>query len=421
MTKFRSLVATALSTFGLSVLIIAVSFISFDVFGVTESTDYEARYIRAVWGTTAYLSLASNLLLAARLSFVDDIFGGLDKAYKQHRQLGILAMISALMHYWSPPVFLEKSCNTPPCNELLGPSILAGQASLGLLIIFGVMSTIRRYNFKGWQIPYGVWKSLHWLMLVVFLAATYHLLQMPKMPLGYRNFATFLGYVGISALLIYLVGHVIRLRRSYSYEVVSLVRQGDVIIIDARPMGPKLMHRAGQFAFLKFRAKGLKEAHPFTISSGPQEEQIQFCIKAVGDFTRNLHSNLKVGVEARIEGPYGRFAKRSYAKETWIAAGIGITPFLSLAKSRSLNEGETVDLVHICRNTQDLIGQETLEIFSKKKGVHVHTHLSSEDGRWQPTMDISNDAVPFFCGPKSLLKIIRKKSKTVKTEEFEFT
>lgn len=51
-------------------------------------------------------------------------------------------------------------------------------------------------------------------------------------------------------------------------------------------------------------------------------------------------SELKEGDLALVEGPYGLFSSK-YAKEkeqVWIAGGIGITPFLSLAKDMYTNK-----------------------------------------------------------------------------------
>lgn len=419
MTSLRRLIASAWTLVGLPFLIIAASFAGFVVLGVTDSTDQEARYIRVLWGAVAYLSMAVNLLLASRLSIIEDIFGGLDIAYKQHRQLGILALVAAIAHYWSPPIFSDVNC-TGICAQLIGPAVLAGQVAFVVLVVFGVVSIARRYKIKGWQLPYGIWKASHWAMLLVFLAATFHLLQMPKMPLGYRNFATLLGYAGIFAFLIYLLGHILRLRRSYKYEVVSVIRQGDVTILEARPVGALLKHRAGQFAFLKFTTKGLKEAHPFTISSGDNDENIQFCVKTAGDFTKQLYANLAVGDKAIIEGPYGRFARKRHANETWIAAGIGVTPFLSIIKSEKPKSGQSVDFTYICRNVGEGLEEQILKDFSTKDGVSLRWHHSSLDGRWHEKKLDSETQILLVCGPTHLKRRLRSLGVPVKSEDFEF-
>lgn len=418
MKGFSRIFASTWNTIGLSLLIIVACCSGFVVLGVTDRTDQEARYIRVLWGAIAYLAMAMNLLLASRLSIIEDIFGGLDKAYKQHRQLGVLALVAATAHYWSPPVFFETSCSTPPCNEVLRPAILAGQASLCLLLTFGALSVVRRYEIKGRQIPYNIWKTSHWIMLLVFIAATFHVMQMPKMPLGYRNFASILGYLGIVAFLTYLFGHILRKRRTYRYKVVSVTKHGDIAIIEARAEGARLQHTAGQFAFLRFNKAGLQEAHPFTISSGENDTHLQFCIKAAGDFTNLANASLEPGDEAIVEGPYGRFGRKQSKTETWIGAGVGITPFLSMAKSQKVESGRHVSLMYLCRNPEDAIDRGAFLEFSKHPDVNYELYLSSEKGRWK--CDQSIDGHLLFCGGPNLLNELQKKVKDIEAEEFKF-
>jgi len=64
----------------------------------------------------------------------------------------------------------------------------------------------------------------------------------------------------------------------------------------------------GQFAFVRFAARGHMEPHPFTISQGPTEDgRLRFTIKPLSDFTDNLGGAIRPGVKAKVPGPYGRF------------------------------------------------------------------------------------------------------------------
>ena len=76
--------------------------------------------------------------------------------------------------------------------------------------------------------------------------------------------------------------------------------------------------------------KILREPHPFTISSAPHEPDVRLSIKSSGDWTQHLHEHLESGARAFVDGPYGEFNyKTGGHRQIWIAAGIGITPFLS--------------------------------------------------------------------------------------------
>jgi predicted ferric reductase len=76
------------------------------------------------------------------------------------------------------------------------------------------------------------------------------------------------------------------------------------------------------------------EFHPFSITSAPEEGELRLLVKALGDFTSALQ-RLQPGTHARVEGPYGglSYTRVPNARQIWIAGGIGVTPFLSMARS----------------------------------------------------------------------------------------
>ncbi len=96
-----------------------------------------------------------------------------------------------------------------------------------------------------------------------------------------------------------------------------------------------------------------REQHPFTISSGSHSD-LRFSIKASGDFTKALLAGVPVGSAARIEGPYGAFDyRRGRPHQLWLAGGIGITPFLSMAED--LDAETDVLLVWSVRDEREAI------------------------------------------------------------------
>jgi predicted ferric reductase len=76
------------------------------------------------------------------------------------------------------------------------------------------------------------------------------------------------------------------------------------------------------------------QAHPFSITSPPEAPHLSVAVKALGDFTHALRA-VEVGAPVYVEGPYGTFSYRKLGnpKQIWIAGGIGVTPFLSMARS----------------------------------------------------------------------------------------
>ena len=73
---------------------------------------------------------------------------------------------------------------------------------------------------------------------------------------------------------------------------------------------------------------------------------MRLLVKALGDYTAGL-MDLPAGGSAELEGPYGNFSHLAVAnpRQVWIAGGIGITPFLSMARSLD-GSGHEIDLYY---------------------------------------------------------------------------
>jgi predicted ferric reductase len=151
-----------------------------------------------------------------------------------------------------------------------------------------------------------------------------------------------------------LLGNLLVRRRKYR---VAAVNQLDDFVteIEMEPRDKPLAHSAGQFLFVNFREPFSaqfppflrNQFHPFSITSAPGEPRLRITVKAVGDYTRALRA-LAPGGETVVEGPYGSFSSRDVPNERqiWIAGGIGVTPFLSMA--RSLNGAEPAVDFYYC-------------------------------------------------------------------------
>jgi predicted ferric reductase len=155
-------------------------------------------------------------------------------------------------------------------------------------------------------------------------------------------------------------------RRDYRVETVNHLGPG-VMEIAMSPVAEPLSFIPGQFAFVTFRSEMLKrhfrpfsifsegqfgilvmrpgavahQYHPFSITSSPNGSTLSVVVKAVGDYTKAM-AQLESGAAARIEGPFGTFSylKIDNPRQVWIAGGIGVTPFLSMARSLEPSERE---------------------------------------------------------------------------------
>jgi predicted ferric reductase len=121
------------------------------------------------------------------------------------------------------------------------------------------------------------------------------------------------------------------------------VKKGEITRIQfpKHPMARWLkLYKIGQYAFFNFPQMSCLEWHPFTISSGPDEQTAEIHIRGLGNHTRELMERVKTqGAAAppmwiRVDGPYGDHGLnyRRFPTVMLIAGGIGITPAVSLLK-----------------------------------------------------------------------------------------
>ena len=190
--------------------------------------------------------------------------------------------------------------------------------------------------------------------------------------------------------------------------------------------GRGVVHSPGQFAFYRF-LKGFpgKEEHPFTISAGAapsKNNYLSFTAKALGDFTGAL-PQVPVGSRVKVDGPYGVFTSQvvsAHRPRVWIAGGIGITPFLSMARTLS-DEGQSREvqrplLIWNVRLAEDFIYLNEFEPVAQVVQV-----LDSRDTSWKGrrgritkelleevlSEETIKDALFYICGPPAMMQQVR--------------
>ncbi|MEK7102962.1 MAG: FAD-binding oxidoreductase, partial [Patescibacteria group bacterium] len=286
---------------------------------------------------------------------------------------------------------------------------------LALLVLFVILA-LTLYAYK--KLGHDRWKIVHKFIGLALALGVVHAFYVPGevsvIPL-LRYYLLLIGLVGISAFLWRTVFQMFK-RNEYEYEFVSVNNLGaEIYEVVLRPLHKKISHMPGQFAFVRIIQGAYdKKSHPFTISSSPDDQYIRFSIKALGDYTKSLAA-IASGTRCRIEGPFGRFTYSTTPEthQLWVAGGIGVTPFLSMArffKDQGSTMGYDIDMYYSGKSLEELVFlKELREIAAAlKQGFRVHTFDSSKQGHLtagiiaQEIKDVQGRDM-FICGPMAMM------------------
>ena len=368
-------------------------------------------------GTSAF---ALNLVLGARLRIVEALFGGLDRMYRVHRVNGQLAFAFLLGHV----VLILASratISTQTALDLLGPgagwTVFAGVLAFSGMTVAIVVTLFVRVNhelFVYVQRSFGV----------AFLGATYHVFTSSGARADSRALNVYLASlatVGIAAFVYRSVlGSLLVRRRRYRVTGVNRLDE-HVAEFELEPVAERLAFHPGQFVFVCFHSPALDERfglllrnqfHPFSITSAPGERTLRITVKAVGDYTRAMRL-LEPGAEAVVEGPYGSFGtETTTARQIWIAGGIGVTPFLSMA--RSLDGAGPAVAFYYCveREPEAHFLDELRSIAQEREGLEVvlvprdtEGFLTAERLAAENPDLVARDVL--LCGPPAMIDSLR--------------
>ena len=405
-------------------------------------------------GTAAF---ALNLTLGARLRPVEALFGGLDRMYGAHRVLGQAAFALLLGHV----VFIlagRATISGGTALDLLGPG--AGWTVFAGVLAFGAM-TVSILLTLFVRLGHEVFVYVQRTFGFIFLAASYHVFTTDGAKLqsaALNRYMAALATLGIAAFAYRSVfGNVLVRRRRYRVTAVNRLDE-NVTEITMEPQGRPLAFMPGQFVFVTFRSLALRgelhpfelsverqvlsfragdvgnQFHPFSITASPGEPSLRVTVKAIGDYTRALR-RLEAGADAVVEGPYGSFSHWNVpsGRQLWLAGGIGVTPFLSMARSLGDRSGQSIDFYYCVEHDEEAHFLDELHAIAARRddfrvtvvprdreGFLTATRLAEEHD------DLANAHV-LICGPPAMIDNLRAQLVTqgvpeahVHAEEFGF-
>ena len=367
---------------------------------------FTRQVIGELIGTTAVILLAAALVLSTRGRWLEPWFGGLDKMYRAHREAGTAGFLVLSLHVVVIPWRFDSAGGVP--------SGMISFAGIAILVILSLGPRIRATS-RLVELSYRSWRRTHRFIGFFFIFALAHMLLVDSLVVTtvvpfVLVMGAFVGgilcflYVLLLARFVrpsgkYLVEHAARLNAT-TLEVVLTPRKGNVIEFNP-----------GQFVFVRFKGRHLREPHPFTVAGSPKEAGLRLVIKASGDFTRHLYETLEPGHRARVEGAYGMLDYTEGGDaQIWIAGGIGVTPFLSWLRNIGRLDRRIVFFYTVRDPDDALFIEDICQIADAHPRLDFHLTVSSRDGSL--TIDRIRSAVPddlsartvYMCGPVRMIE-----------------
>lgn len=375
------------------------------------------KLIGQITGIIGAQLFAFSLILSGRLHFVEKLFGGLDKLYVIHHQVGVISFTLLLIH----PLVLAGRYVTQSLEDVasfLSPFGNTTPITLGILSVL-VMLLLIGLTFYGSVFEYPTLKFAHRFLGFGFFLGFLHIFLIPSSLSSDIVLKVSLLSTALIGIVIFsyrtLLGSFVVSR--FNYNVVSVeVLAGGVTEILLNTAGKKMYHLPGQFGMLSFNGSPIvsSEEHAFTFSSPGTDGYVRFSIKGLGDYTKALVA-MKKGEKASIEGPFGEFCYvYGKKKQVWVAGGIGVTPFVSMAESMMFLETlpYDIDFFYSVRTESEAVYKD---LFTKiaKKHPSFNFYFMPSDTEGYITGELLLTEIKdlhardiFVCGPPILMRTL---------------
>jgi len=364
-----------------------------------------------------------QFLLTARFKRAMAPFG-IDIIYYFHRYTAVVALCFILAH----PIIL--TVDTPAVVGFLNPVDAPWYMSAGLASILALAALM----ISSWWrtrlgLHYDAWRRWHSALAIAAVGlALAHIGGVGHYVAAPWQRALWSG-IGLSLLGVIVFVRVWRpwQMRRRPYDVVDVrPERGDAWTVVVRPRGHAgFRHQPGQFAWLTLRASPFSmREHPFSIASAPVASgQLEFTIKALGDFTSTVNS-VRPGETAFVDGPYGAFTcdRHPAPGYVFIAGGIGVAPLVGMLRALA-ERGDTrpVTLFYAYRRWDRLTFREALEALRSQLALRVVYVLSEPPEHWDGETGLIDAGVLsrhlpsdrrachyFLCGPEAMTQSVER-------------
>ncbi len=386
--------------------------------------------VQQLFGALAIVGFACTIFLSTRNRILDRLFNGLDKAYVEHKEMGIFSVAFVFIHFVLFLIGRARTIAATGQSPAETPFGSAGVPSMILFVVFVMIALLAK------KMNYETWKKVHKFIVVPYAIGLFHYYGSSSYgAFGFSAFSIWLNIVNIFGIssamyIVFLYG---RTAFRYLYKV-SSVRSisKNVTEITGTAKDKDLNFRPGQFTFLKsIKMSDKFPSHPFTMSDAPTNGEITFTIKNLGDHTSKLINGIKTGDEFAVTKPHGMFDYTKGVKnQIWIAGGIGITPFRSFYKS-DIPSDFSIDFFYAFHGKEEGSYLDELKTM-ERDNLRVYLVDDTAEGfltveKIRQRIQPDNPVDIYFCGPKPMRESIEKSLKDIGVhvsgfhfENFEF-
>lgn len=391
-------------------------------------------------GIVATASVLLELLVISRAPFIERNFD-LEEIFEFHRYNGFTMVFALVAHM----VFLVAGYGV---TDNLGwwPQFLqlntgfegVLKATIGSIAFFVAAITSVRVARK--RLPYEIWYFVHLIVYGGVLLAFGHQVHSGGdiVTQKWMQILWYMVYAIVFGLLAYYrfarqLAHMIR----YDFRVKRVVLESpDIYSVYIGGRGVNAFHyMPGSYANFRFLSKDLwLESHSFSFSSLTGDDLLRITVRASGDHTKELW-RVAANTRVLVDGPRGSFTPdRANADNVLlIAGGIGVAPFLALAR-HFLAGGKTVQILYSLHNAEDAVFKKEFSVLKANSSrFNTKIHVSSNSGRINHALLRSyisgheEDICTYICGPdvmtgavRSMLLELGMPSRNVIAERFTY-
>ena len=337
-------------------------------------------------GYVALSMLALEFGLVARLRAVAQPFG-IDALQLFHRRLGFVALGFAIAH---PLLLLAAGTPAAAFDPFGGPPPMRPGAAAFWLLVLLVATTLWRRSLR---LSYEAWLLLHrWAALALLAGALWHVFAVEGRsgePLMRALWAAYAVLV-VALMAWHRVVAPLRAWRRPWRVVENRVERGDSRTVVVEPVGHQGFDFApGQFAWLLTgRTPFSALQHPITMAGSAEQggsRRLEFTIKALGDWSREVVPAMSPGQRLWIDGPHGVFTpERAPAIGlVLIAGGVGITPMRAILLSmRDRGDRRPVLLLHAASSLDRMTFREEFEALANEVALTYVPVLEQPPEGW---------------------------------------